>query len=45
MKSKFDLVKELMITGEVSKDWIIENILTDIRKDSRKEKIKRLFNE
>jgi hypothetical protein len=26
MKNKIDLMKELMITGEISQDWILENI-------------------
>ena len=45
MKNKFDLLKELMITGEVSKDWIMENILNITKKSLRKDKIKKLFNE
>jgi hypothetical protein len=46
MKNKIDLVvKELMITGEISQDWVLENILNVYKKGLRKEKIKKLFNE
>jgi hypothetical protein len=46
MKNKIDLVvKELMITGEINQDWVLENILNVYKKDLRKEKIKKLFNE
>jgi hypothetical protein len=48
MKNKIDLVKELMITGEVKsflrKDWIMENILNITKKSLRKDKIKKIFN-
>ncbi len=44
MKDKIDLLKELMITGEISQDWILENILNINKKDLRKEKIKKIFN-
>ena len=43
MKDKIDLVKELLASGQISKDWVIKNILNDIAKDSRKDKIKRIF--
>jgi hypothetical protein len=45
MKDKIDLMKELMVTGQISQDWILENILNMAKKSLRKEKIKRLFNE
>ncbi len=46
MRDKIDLMKELM-TGnyEVSKDWILKNILNMTKKSLRKERIKRIFNE
>jgi hypothetical protein len=44
MKNKIDLMKELMITGEISQDWILENIFNINKKSLRKEKIKRIFN-
>jgi hypothetical protein len=44
MKNKIDLVKELMITGQISQDWILENILNFNKKVLRKEKIKKIFN-
>jgi hypothetical protein len=45
MKDKIDLLKELMITGQISQDWILENILNMNKKSLRKEKIKKLFND
>ncbi len=42
MKDKIDLLKELMITGQISQDWILENILNMNKKSLRKEKIKKL---
>jgi len=44
MKNKIDLVKKLMITGQISQDWILENILNFNKKVLRKEKIKKIFN-
>jgi|Laugresu1bdmlbsd_1035121.scaffolds.fasta_scaffold131324_2 anti-sigma28 factor (negative regulator of flagellin synthesis) len=47
MKDKIDLMKELIITGnyQLSKDWILKNILNMTKKSLRKERIKRIFNE
>jgi hypothetical protein len=48
MKDKIDLMKELMVTGnyhQLSKDWILKNILNMTKKSLRKERIKRIFNE
>jgi hypothetical protein len=44
MKNKIDLVKELMITGQISQDWILENIFNINKKALRKDKIKKIFN-
>ncbi len=44
MKNKIDLIKELMITGQISQDWILENIFDINKKVLRKEKIKKIFN-
>ncbi len=45
MKDKIYLMKELMITGQISQDWILENILNMNKKSLRKEKVKRIFDE
>jgi hypothetical protein len=34
MKDKIDLMKKLMVTGQINQDWILENIL-NINKDSK----------
>lgn len=44
MKDKIDLMKELMITGQISQDWILENIFNINKKILRKEKVKKIFN-
>ena len=41
---KIELVKELMITGHLSQDWIMKNILMIDKQSTRKEKIKKIFN-
>ena len=45
-KSKYELMKELMISGEqyINTDWAIKNILNISREDFRKDKIKNIFN-
>jgi len=45
-KQKYDLLKELMITGHLDVNWTIKNIFGfDSKVEYRKAKIKRLFNE